>query len=213
MTKEQALEKLIDQINCNMNIFLTIISVVFAVFLYLQWSISDHKIKRLKDDINSKLIEDYKINEVKKLIDDVSAINKEIDSIKSQLKDNSNKHDKLEETVKREETSRFMHLIEKLNNQLDALKFPANGTSLNYSEIENNIKLACENTLVDIQMKSICIYHLYLQIDSLPQREKNYKLAWESIIVVEAKNEFEVGKQLNKNVTDSFNKFNNREGK
>ena len=41
MTNEQIIEKLIDQINNDMQIFIAVLSIVIAIAAVLQWRISD----------------------------------------------------------------------------------------------------------------------------------------------------------------------------
>ncbi|MCH9393182.1 hypothetical protein MM193_00520 [Limosilactobacillus reuteri] len=212
MTKEQALEKLIDQINNDMAIFVGILAIVLAAFLYFQWSLSEKKIKQLKSDIEQDLVEKYTVDRIKDLLDDTNKITKRLNTIDNKTKNNLKNHKELEKVVIKEETNRFFRLIERIDSQLNSLRTnKQNNTEFDYSEISNNIRLACENVLIDKGIKSIVIYQIYKKIKLFPQLPNSYKLRWESIISQEAKEELEVGKQFDEKLTDSFNRFNNSE--
>lgn len=212
MTKEQALEKLIDQINSDMATFIGILAVVLAAFLYFQWSLSEKKIKQLKSDIEQDLVEKYTVDRIKDLLDDTNKITKRLNTIDNKTKNNLKNHKELEKVVIKEETNRFFRLIERIDFQLNSLRTnKQNNTEFDYSEISNNIRLACENVLIDKGIKSIVIYQIYIKIKLFPQLPNSYKLRWESIISQKAKEELEVGKQFDEKLTDSFNRFNNSE--
>lgn len=212
MTKEQALEKLIDQINSDMATFIGILAVVLAAFLYFQWSLSEKKIKQLKSDIEQDLVEKYTVDRIKDLLDDTNKITKRLNTIDNKTKNNLKNHKELEKVVIKEETNRFFRLIERIDSQLNSLRTnKQNNTEFDYSEISNNIRLACENVLIDKGIKSIVIYQIYKKIKLFPQLPNSYKLRWESIISQKAKEELEVGKQFDEKLTDSFNRFNNSE--
>lgn len=212
MTKEQALEKLIDQINNDMAIFVGILAIVLAAFLYFQWSLSEKKIKQLKSDIEQDLIEKYTVDRIKDLLDDTNKITKRLNTIDNKTKNNLKNHKELEKVVIKEETNRFFRLIERIDSQLNSLRTnKQNNTEFDYSEISNNIRLACENVLIDKGIKSIVIYQIYKKIKLFPQLPNSYKLRWESIISQKAKEELEVAKQFDEKLTDSFNRFNNSE--
>ena len=66
MTKEQAIEKLVDQINSDMAIFVGILAIVLAAFLYFQWRLSDKQIKKMKDETRQELEETYHFNEMRR---------------------------------------------------------------------------------------------------------------------------------------------------
>ena len=75
MTKEQVIEKLIDQVNHNMDTFIGILGIVLAAFLYFQWRLSEKQIQKMKDSTKQELEEKYhfqeiinKINEIEKKI-------------------------------------------------------------------------------------------------------------------------------------------------
>ena len=96
MTKEQALEKLIDQINNDMAIFVGILAIVLAAFLYFQWSLSEKKIKQLKSDIEQDLVEKYTVDRIKDLLDDTNKITKRLNTIDNKTKNNLKNHKELE---------------------------------------------------------------------------------------------------------------------
>lgn len=149
MTKEQALEKLIDQINNDMAIFVGILAIVLAAFLYFQWSLSEKKIKQLKSDIEQDLVEKYTVDRIKDLLDDTNKITKRLNTIDNKTKNNPKNHKELEKVVIKEETNRFFRLIERIDSQLNSLRTnKQNNTEFDYSEISNNIRLACENVLI-----------------------------------------------------------------
>lgn len=192
--------------------FIGILAVVLAAFLYFQWSLSEKKIKQLKSDIEQDLVEKYTVDRIKDLLDDTNKITKRLNTIDNKTKNNLKNHKELEKVVIKEETNRFFRLIERIDFQLNSLRTnKQNNTEFDYSEISNNIRLACENVLIDKGIKSIVIYQIYIKIKLFPQLPNSYKLRWESIISQKAKEELEVGKQFDEKLTDSFNRFNNSE--
>lgn len=207
MTKEEIIEKLIDQINSDMGIFVSILSILVAVFLYFQWSLSDKQIKQMKSDIRQKLIDDYSI-------DSISDISKKVSSMSQRLGGLENSAKEWREFAKKakaESLRSFMRQMDELNNRLMNIKYkstaPENRQEA-YQEITSSIKAMCENQLVDKTTKAFCIYQIYEIIDEIPQSEKNHKEYWQSIIRDEAGEELEIGKQFQRNIIDSFNNFN-----
>lgn len=77
MSKEQVIEKLIDQINSNMQIFLGIL----AVFGLFQWRFSNSQIAKLKAEIKNEtrkeIAKEYKLDDLEKLKRKVGEIVKE----------------------------------------------------------------------------------------------------------------------------------------
>lgn len=207
MTKEEIIEKLIDQINSDMGIFVSILSILVAVFLYFQWSLSDKQIKQMKSDIRQKLIDDYSI-------DSISDISKKVSSMSQRLGGLENSAKEWREFAKKakaESLRSFMRQMDELSNRLTNIKYkstaPENRQEA-YQEITSSIKAMCENQLVDKTTKAFCIYQIYEIIDGIPQSEKNHKEYWQSIIRDEAGEELEIGKQFQRNIIDSFNNFN-----
>lgn len=67
MTKEEIIEKLIEQINNNMQIFLGILSLLVAVFAYFQWRLSQSQLSRLKEEIEKQIKIKYHLNKINKI--------------------------------------------------------------------------------------------------------------------------------------------------
>lgn len=67
MTKEEIIEKLIEQINNNMQIFLGILSLLVAVFAYFQWRLSQSQLNRLKEEIEKQIKIKYHLNKINKI--------------------------------------------------------------------------------------------------------------------------------------------------
>lgn len=72
MTKEQALEKLIDQINNDMAVFVGILAIVLAAFLYFQWRLSDKQILKMKQETSQELERLYHFDQMQNTIDELS---------------------------------------------------------------------------------------------------------------------------------------------
>lgn len=72
MTKEQALEKLIDQINNDMEVFVGILAIVLAAFLYFQWRLSDKQILKMKQETSQELERLYHFDQMQNTIDELS---------------------------------------------------------------------------------------------------------------------------------------------
>ena len=67
MTNEQIIEKLIDQINNDMQIFIAVLSIVIAIAAFLQWRISDkqiHKMQMAIREANDKAEKLAKMNKI-----------------------------------------------------------------------------------------------------------------------------------------------------
>ncbi len=81
MSKEQVIEKLIDQINSNMQIFLGILALLVAVFGLFQWRFSNSQIAKLKAEIKNEtrkeIAKEYKLDDLEKLKRKVGEIVKE----------------------------------------------------------------------------------------------------------------------------------------
>lgn len=107
MTKEQAIEKLIEQVNHNMDTFIGILGIVLAAFLYFQWRLSEKQIQKMKDSTKQELEEKYhfqeiinKINEIekkigrteKKLIELNQSINNNKQKIDNVIQDENKKY-------------------------------------------------------------------------------------------------------------------------
>ena len=71
MSKEQVIEKLIDQINSNMQIFLGILALLVAVFGLFQWRFSNSQIAKLKAEIKNEtrkeIAKEYKLDDLEKI--------------------------------------------------------------------------------------------------------------------------------------------------
>ncbi|KEQ20498.1 hypothetical protein HF82_00790 [Limosilactobacillus reuteri] len=67
MTKEEIIEKLIEQINNNMQIFLGILGLLVAVFAYFQWRLSQSQLNRLKEEIEKQIKIKYHLNKINKI--------------------------------------------------------------------------------------------------------------------------------------------------
>ncbi|MCC4365834.1 hypothetical protein LMB21_00490 [Limosilactobacillus reuteri] len=67
MTKEEIIEKLIEQINNNMQIFLGILGLLVAVFAYFQWRLSQSQLNRLKEEIEKQIKIKYHLDKINKI--------------------------------------------------------------------------------------------------------------------------------------------------
>lgn len=67
MTKEEIIEKLIEQINNNMQIFLGILGLLVAVFAYFQWRLSQSQLNRLKEEIEKQIKVKYHLEKIDKI--------------------------------------------------------------------------------------------------------------------------------------------------
>lgn len=68
MTNEQVIEKLIDQINNDMQIFIAVLSIVIAIAAFLQWRISDKQIQKMQIAIKEANNKSEKLAEMNKVL-------------------------------------------------------------------------------------------------------------------------------------------------
>lgn len=68
MTNEQIIEKLIDQINNDMQIFIAVLSIVIAIAAFLQWRISDKQIQKMQMAIKEANNKSEKLAEMNKVL-------------------------------------------------------------------------------------------------------------------------------------------------
>ena len=63
MTKDQLIDKLFDQVNNNVNMFLTIIGVFLTITLFLfgifQWRFSSSQVKEMRNKLKKEIYEEY----------------------------------------------------------------------------------------------------------------------------------------------------------
>ncbi|MGI1803614.1 hypothetical protein ACRPK0_08380 [Limosilactobacillus reuteri] len=71
MTNEQVIEKLIDQINNNMQIFLGILGFLVAIFAFFQWRISQSQLKNLKEKVKTEIAKEYHLNSLNTRLDNL----------------------------------------------------------------------------------------------------------------------------------------------
>lgn len=142
MTKEQAIEKLVDQINSDMAIFVGILAIVLAAFLYFQWRLSDKQIKKMKDETRQELEETYHFNEMRR---DINGLNNNLKSIKKEL-------DTLMDTVEKLKTSisNNEHDISKLG-KLDNNLFNISEMKIDYDSIQNSM----ERAMIESEISSL----------------------------------------------------------
>ncbi|WP_323059077.1 hypothetical protein, partial [Limosilactobacillus reuteri] len=142
MTKEQAIEKLVDQINSDMAIFVGILAIVLAAFLYFQWRLSDKQIKKMKDETRQELEETYHFNEMRR---DINGLNNNLKSIKKEL-------DTLMDTVEKLKTSisNNEHDISKLG-KLDNNLFNTSEMKIDYDSIQNSM----ERAMIESEISSL----------------------------------------------------------
>lgn len=97
MTNEQVVEKLIEQINNNMQIFLGILGFLVAIFAFFQWRISQSQLKNLKEKAKTEAIneiaEKYKLDKLggsysklQNLTEQISELKKQNDTLSSSIK-------------------------------------------------------------------------------------------------------------------------------
>lgn len=83
MTKEQAIERLIEQVNHNMDTFIGILGIVLAAFLYFQWRLSEKQIQKMKDSTKQELEDKYHFQET---INKVDEYRKSLEELKKKIK-------------------------------------------------------------------------------------------------------------------------------
>lgn len=115
MTNEQVIEKLIDQINNNMQIFLGILGVLVAIFAFFQWRISQSQLKNLKEKAKAEAINDivekYKLDNLKESY-------KKIESLEKQFSILESKNNKLRSSIESLENIRQVRLIQDIQATL-----------------------------------------------------------------------------------------------
>lgn len=67
MTKSDVIQRLLEELNNQNQIYIAIIGVVLVFFGVMQWRFSDKQIKKMKDDFKK----DFKIEEINDLIDEI----------------------------------------------------------------------------------------------------------------------------------------------
>lgn len=67
MTKEEVIEKLIEQVNHNMDTFIGILGILLAVFLYFQWRLSQSQLNRLREEIEKQIKVKYHLEKIDKI--------------------------------------------------------------------------------------------------------------------------------------------------
>ncbi|WP_295728594.1 hypothetical protein [uncultured Limosilactobacillus sp.] len=133
MTKEQALEILIEQINHNMETFIAIVSILLAVFVVFQWRLSNKQIEKMKKDTLDKIEGKHHLSKLEEVVSDNSKKIKELESQINELKDEVKVNkadetmdiDKLKETIKTQkqmEIQRGYTVITELDQMVDELK-------------------------------------------------------------------------------------------
>lgn len=115
MTNEQVIEKLIDQINNNMQIFLGILGVLVAIFAFFQWRISQSQLKNLKEKAKAEAINDI----VEKYrLDNLKESYKKIESLEKQFSILESKNNKLRSSIESLENIRQVRLIQDIQATL-----------------------------------------------------------------------------------------------
>lgn len=142
MTKEQAIELLIDQVHNNMNTFLTIIGMFLAAFVYFQWRLSNKQIENLKSKALQQVDNMYK-----------------------------SRIEKLEEKLKRHEQYQNDHALQlanSLNNKFSQLSMDKD--IVHRSNTQNDIILTIEsiinNDMIDEKMKVVAMKFVEVNIDN-----------------------------------------------
>ena len=67
MTKEEVIEKLIEQVNHNMDTFIGILGILLAAFLYFQWRLSQSQLNKLKEEIEKQIRVKYHLDKINKI--------------------------------------------------------------------------------------------------------------------------------------------------
>lgn len=112
MTKEEIIEKLIEQINNNMQIFL---GVLVAIFAFFQWRISQSQLKNLKEKAKAEAINDI----VEKYrLDNLKESYKKIESLEKQFSILESKNNKLRSSIESLENIRQVRLIQDIQATL-----------------------------------------------------------------------------------------------
>lgn len=133
MSQEQAVEKLVDQVNSDMGVFLAIISIMVAVFLYFQWRLSDSQVKRMKSEIKSEIAKEYNLDELNRKVGEI-------------VKENADQ-------LYRHVEDAFANLDAKL---LNGEKYPVAADSIATS-IYNNMLYILSSKTIDSENKQKCI--------------------------------------------------------
>ncbi|MEY8613132.1 hypothetical protein AALH53_01115 [Limosilactobacillus reuteri] len=67
MTKEEVIEKLIEQVNHNMDTFIGILGILLAAFLYFQWRLSQSQLNKLREEIEKQIRVKYHLDKINKI--------------------------------------------------------------------------------------------------------------------------------------------------
>lgn len=67
MTKEEVIEKLIEQVNHNMDTFIGILGILLAAFLYFQWRLSQSQLNKLREEIEKQIRVKYHLDKIRRL--------------------------------------------------------------------------------------------------------------------------------------------------
>lgn len=85
MTKDQLIDKLFDQVNNNVNMFLTIIGVFLTITLFLfgifQWRFSSSQVKEMRNKLKKEIYEEYDLKKIDNLESQVKDLDKQTASI------------------------------------------------------------------------------------------------------------------------------------
>lgn len=115
MTNEQVVEKLIEQINNNMQIFIGILGFLVAIFAFFQWRISQSQLKNLKEKAKAEAIneiaEKYKLDKLEDSYIKLQDLTEQISELKKQ-------NDTLSSSIKSLENIRQVRLIQDIQVNL-----------------------------------------------------------------------------------------------
>lgn len=116
MTNEQLIEKLIEQINNNMQIFLGILGFLVAVFAFFQWRISQSQLKNLKAKAKAEAIneitEKYKLDKLEDSYSKLQSLTEQISELKKQ-------NNTLKSSIESLESVRQIQLIQEIKSVLE----------------------------------------------------------------------------------------------
>ena len=185
MSKEQVIEKLIDQINGNMQIFLGILGVLVAIFAFFQWRYSSGQIERLRSRIEQDLIDKHKISQISSMIEKENSLENKIYSLNEkmgELKVLEKEHQKLSNNVESLENMRVIEATQIFNAQLPKLH-DSDMTVAVMAKVTIDIKIQeiIGNNFINQMMKSVLIHNLYNQL----KRGKQNRYTRELIKMIE----------------------------
>ena len=185
MSKEQVIEKLIDQINGDMQIFLGILALLVAIFAFFQWRYSNGQIEKLRSGIEQDLIDKHKISQISSMVEKENSLEEKVYSLNEkmgELKELEKEHQKLLDKVESLESTRVLEATQVFNAQLPKLHDPdMTVAAMAKTTIDIKVHEILGNNFINQMMKSVLIHSLYNQL----KRGKQNRYTRELIKMIE----------------------------